>query len=76
MRIEINNVQEEVDDPELQRVVDLLEDDTTIVNVGVGSDGEHTLLQLCKWHAVEAIKRHLIHAGYTLESRKKIIDLV
>jgi hypothetical protein len=66
--VEIDDVQEAVDDLELQRVINLLEGDTTIVDVGVGSEGEQTFLQLCEWHAVEAIKRCLIHAGYALES--------
>ena len=46
--VEIDNVQEEVDDPELQCVIDLLEDNTIIVNVDIGSDSECTLLQLYK----------------------------
>jgi hypothetical protein len=46
--VEIDDVQEAVEDLEIQRVIDLLEGDTTIVDVGVGSEGERTLLQLCE----------------------------
>lgn len=35
------------------------------------------ILQLCEWHGVEAIKRHLVAAGrYSKEVREKIIDLI
>jgi len=33
-------------------------------------------LQYCTWHAVEAIKRKLIHSGYKRERRDKIVDLI
>ena len=46
--VEINNIQEEVDNPELQYVINLLEDDTTVINIDIDSDSECTLLQLCK----------------------------
>jgi hypothetical protein len=55
-------------------MINLLEGDTVIVDVGVGSQGERTLLQLCEWHAVKAIKRRLIYLGYGLKSRKPIVD--
>ena len=45
-----------------------------MVNIGVGCHGERTLLQLCEWHAVKAIKRRLIHLRYALKSRKPIVN--
>jgi hypothetical protein len=33
-------------------------------------------LQYCTWHAVEAIKRKLVHSGYQKERRNKIIGLI
>ncbi len=39
--------------------------------------GETYILQLCEWHRVEAIKRHLVAAGkYPKDLREKIIDLI
>lgn len=36
-----------------------------------------SFLQLCEWHGVEAITRHLIAAGqYPKEEREKIVDLI
>jgi hypothetical protein len=43
-----------IQDPELQRVINPLEGDTIVVNVKAGVDGIAVLLQLCKWHAIEA----------------------
>lgn len=38
---------------------------------------ETYILQLCEWHAVEAIKYHLVVAGrYPKELHEKIIDLI
>jgi len=53
-----------------------LEGDTIVVDVKVGVDGITVLLQLCEWHAVEAIKRRLIHTGYSKESREQILEYV
>jgi len=55
-------------------VIHVLEGDTIVVDVGVGYYSERTLLQLCEWHAVKAIKRRLIHLRYALESRKLIVN--
>lgn len=34
-------------------------------------------MQLCEWHGIEAIKRHLVAAGmYPKEQRNKVIDLI
>ena len=39
--------------------------------------GEQYILQLCEWHGVEAIKRHLVAAGmYPKDQRDKVIDLI
>lgn len=41
-----------------------------------GKPSSH-ILQLCEWHGVEAIKRHLIAAGqYPKEEREKIVDMI
>lgn len=35
------------------------------------------ILQLCEWHGVEAVKRHLVAAGrYPKDIRDKIVDLI
>jgi hypothetical protein len=55
------------------RSVAHIDEDTIIVQVAVGRESETTFLQLCEWHAVEAIKKHVIDAGrYSKESRKDI----
>ena len=41
---------------------------------GVGQT--EVILQYCTWHAVEAIKRKLVHSGYQKERRNKIINLI
>jgi hypothetical protein len=67
----------ELDETKVQCSVNLLEGDTIIVDVEVGSHGERTLLQLCEWHAIEAIKRRLIHSGrYSKETREELVDLL
>ena len=71
---DIDDVQEAALDPKLHGASELLEGDTIVVDVGVGYQGQRVLLQLCEWHAIEAIKRRLIHAGYALENRKPIVD--
>jgi hypothetical protein len=39
--------------------------------------GQRVRLQLCEWHAIQAIKRRLVAAGrYTKEKREEVIDLV
>ncbi len=39
--------------------------------------GEQYTLQLCNWHSVEAIKRHLVAAGkHPKEQHDKVIDLI
>jgi hypothetical protein len=53
-----------------------LERDTIVVDVKAGVDGIAVLLQLCEWHAVEAIKRRLIHTGYSKESREQILEYI
>jgi hypothetical protein len=36
-----------------------------------------TILQLCKWHTAESIKRRLVHASkYSKERRGQLTDLV
>ena len=41
-----------------------------------GHDRRQIILQRCEWHAVEAIKKQLIHRGYKKERRDKIINLI
>ena len=42
-----------------------------------GEEEESIALQLCEWHAAEAIKRRLVHAGkYTKETREGLVDLI
>ncbi len=41
---------------------------------GVGQT--EVILQYCTWHAIEAIKRKLVHIGYQKERRNKIINLI
>ena len=41
-----------------------------------GPDGRSIILQRCEWHAVEAIKRKLIHKGYPKSDREGLYDLV
>ncbi len=36
----------------------------------------HCFLQLCNWHAAEAIKKRLTREGYPLEMRKPLADMV
>ena len=38
--------------------------------------GTECFLQLCNWHAAEAIKKRLTREGYPLETRKVLADLV
>ena len=55
----------------------LLEGETIIVDVRVGNKTEKMILQLCEWHAVEAIKRRLVAAGkYTKKRREELVGLV
>ena len=42
--VDVNDIQEAVEDSELQCVIGILEGDTIVVDVGVGSQGERTLL--------------------------------
>jgi hypothetical protein len=59
------------------QTVDLLEGNTIVVDVQVGCEGQRTILQLCEWHAIEAIKRRLIHSGgYSKEARESLTDLL
>jgi hypothetical protein len=71
--IDIDNV---VDDLEAERGGEFLEG-RIIVDVAIGTKGERTCLQLCEWHAIEAIKRRLIYSGrYSKETRLVLIDLI
>lgn len=58
--------------------IDEIEDkDTIVVDVVVNSEGERMILQLCEWHAIEAIKKRLIHSGrYCKERREELVSLV
>lgn len=38
--------------------------------------GDIVILQRCEWHAVEAIKKRLIHKGYSKEKRNELVDLI
>jgi hypothetical protein len=43
----------------------------------VGEYRETTFLQLCEWHAVEAIKKRMINVGrYSKETRKEITSAI
>src|ERR1700722_15914944 len=47
----------------------------SVVIINAEGHKEVTTLQLCEWHALEAIKRRLIHAGqYPKEKREELID--
>lgn len=47
------------------------------VAAGIEPDDGGYTLQLCGWHGVEAIKRHLMQAGqYNQEWRLEIVDLI
>jgi hypothetical protein len=54
--------------------------DVSIVKVSSGEEKEGDeiiILQLCEWHAVEAIKRKLVHAGkYPKDKRDSIVDVI
>jgi hypothetical protein len=54
-----------------------LDCETIVVEVAVGKKGEKTSLQLCEWHAIEAIKKRLINSGrYSKETREVLVDLL
>jgi hypothetical protein len=38
--------------------------------------GDIVILQRCEWHAVEAIKKRLIHKGYSKDKRNELVDLI
>ena len=50
--------------------------DTIIIDVALGAKGERTRLQLCEWHAIEAIRKRLINRGYSKETREVLVDLL
>jgi hypothetical protein len=59
---------------ELQSITQI-DEDTIVVEVAVGEHSETTFLQLCEWHAIEAMKKRLIDSGrYSKESRKEIVS--
>ena len=47
---------------------EFLASDTIIIDVAIGAKGERTRLQLCEWHAIEAIRKRLINRGYSKET--------
>jgi hypothetical protein len=50
---------------------------TIIVDVAIGIKGERTHLQLCEWHAIEAIKKRLIYSRrYLKETRLVLVNLI
>ena len=50
---------------------------TIVVNVAIGTKGERTRLQLCKWHTIKAIKKRLIYSGrYLKETRLVLVNLI
>jgi hypothetical protein len=49
---------------------------TIVVDVAIGTKGERTRLQLCEWHAIEAIRKRLINRGYSKETREVLVDLL
>jgi len=53
-----------------------LASDTIIIDVAIGAKGERTRLQLCEWHAIEAIRKRLINRGYSKETREVLVDLL
>jgi hypothetical protein len=55
---------------------EFLDGKTIIIDVDVGTKGERTRLQLCEWHAIEAIRKQLINRGYSKETRKVLVDLL
>ena len=55
---------------------EFLASDIIIVDVTVGTKGERTRLQLCEWHAIEAIRKRLINRGYSKETREVLVDLL
>jgi hypothetical protein len=60
-----------------ESVVEFLAGNAVVVDVGVGTKGERTRLQLCEWHAIEAIKKRLINCGrYSKETREVLVDLL
>ena len=71
--IDINDV---VDDLKAEYSSEFLKG-MIIVDVVIKTKGERTRLQLCEWHAIEAIKKRLIHSGrYSKETRFVLIDLI
>jgi hypothetical protein len=59
------------------RSVTHIDEDTIVVEVAVGKHSETTLLQLCEWHAVEAIKKRMVDVGrYSKETRKEITTAI
>jgi hypothetical protein len=64
-------------DGEVEGAGEFLEGDTIIVDVVVGLKGECTRLQLCEWHAIEAIKRRFVNCGrYSKDTREVLINLL
>ena len=49
-----------------------------IIIMGSSSNKQaETILQLCEWHTVEAIKRKLVHTSkYSKERRKELTNLI
>jgi len=47
-----------------------------VVDVAIRTKGERTRLQLCEWHAIEAIHKRLINRGYSKETREVLVDLL
>ena len=50
--------------------------DTIIIDVAIGAKGERTRLQLCEWHAIEAIRKRLINRGYSKETQEVLVNLL
>jgi hypothetical protein len=61
----------ELDETKDQCSVNLLEGDTIIVDVEVGSLGERTLLELCEWHASRPLNDDLSIQGDILKRLEK-----
>src|ERR1035438_1192866 len=62
---------------ELDLDPDFLEAAEVVVGEGEGQQVQRVKLQLCEWHAIQAIKRRLVSAGrYKKERREEIIDKI
>jgi hypothetical protein len=61
---------------EEEKAREFLASDTIVINVAVRTKKERTRLQLCEWHAIEAIKKRLVNRGYSKETQEVLVNLL